>query len=67
MPGHGVMNGVPRYYDDILKEEDPKMYEEMKELRNTFRREHKEEYEEGRLLAKHKCKKARLNLKGRML
>ena len=67
VPGVGVMNGVPRYYDEILKEENPKMYEEVKEVRNTFMREHKEEFTDQRLLSKHKCKKARVALMSRDL
>ncbi|AJK28325.1 putative replication initiation protein, partial [Eel River basin pequenovirus] len=67
VPGAGVMNGVPRYYDDILRDENPEMFEEVKKLRNTFMREHSEEYTHERLLAKHKCKKARLKLKERIL
>ena len=62
VPGHGVVKGVPRYYDEILREENPEMYEELKHIRRTFLREHKEEYSDERLLAKHKCKKARVAL-----
>ena len=36
VPGHGVMKGVPRYYDEILREENPSLYEEMKEVRKAF-------------------------------
>ena len=67
MPGHGVVQGVPRYYDEILKEENPEMYEDLKEIRKTFLREHKEDYSFERLYAKHKCKKARAALKKRPL
>lgn len=62
VPGKGVMKGVPRYYDKILEEERPELYAEIKETRKAFMREHASEYEHGRLLAKHKCKKARVKL-----
>ena len=67
IPGVGVMKGVPRYYDEILKAENPEMYEEMKEVRRAFLREHKDEYTFDRLMDKHICKKARVNLKSRDL
>ena len=67
VPGKGVMKGVPRYYDEILKEENPNLYEEMKDVRRAYIREHSEEFTHGRLLAKHECKKARANLKERIL
>ena len=67
VPGAGVMNGVPRYYDEILRAEDPLLYEEMKSVRKKFLSEHKDEYSYGRLLAKHKCKKARVKEKSRNL
>ena len=67
IPGHGVIRGVPRYYDDILKDEDPELYEEMKATRLAFMKEHSDEYEHGRLLAKHKCKKARIAMKEKIL
>ena len=56
------MKGVPRYYDEILREENPSLYEEMKEVRKAFIHENADEYTFDRLLAKHKCKKARLDL-----
>jgi hypothetical protein len=62
VPGMGVMHGVPRYYDEILRVENPKMYEEMKETRKAFLREHADEYTYDRLLAKHICKKARVKM-----
>lgn len=68
VPGVGVMKGVPRYYSEILKEEDPVLFETIRETRKEFIRSHKAEFlDDERLLAKHKCKKARLDLKGRNL
>ena len=62
VPGKGMVHGVPRYYDEILRKQDPIAYEEMKEVRKTFIHEHGDEYTHERLLAKHKCKKARTEL-----
>lgn len=68
VPGAGVMNGVPRYYDEILKDKNPAMWEQLKAQRLAFKREHSEEYSYERLWSKHVCKKARLNEKrGRFL
>jgi hypothetical protein len=62
VPGHGVMKGVPRYYDEILRADNPELYEIMKATRKEFMNNHKEEYEWSRLFQKHKCKKARVKL-----
>ena len=59
VPGHGMMPGVPRYYDKIFEENDPVAFEEMKEVRRTYLREHADEYSPERLEDKHKVKKAR--------
>ena len=67
IPGVGVMPGVPRYYDEILREKDPTMYAEVKATRIAFLREHADEYTDARLMDKHICKKARVNLKKREL
>ena len=63
VPGAGMMKGVPRYYDDIYAEMYPEEMEEVKRLRRAFQKEHKEEYTEDRLMDKHICKIARINLK----
>ena len=62
VPGKGVVKGVPRYYNEILKEENPLLYEEIKRLRLEYKRAHGEEYSFSRLMQKHLCKKARLKL-----
>lgn len=67
VPGAGIKQNVPRYYFDILKDENPAMYERIKDVRRTFMKEHGDEYTHERLLAKHKCKKARENQKIRSL
>ena len=54
--GIGVLPKVPRYYETILQSEDPDGHELVKELRQTFRDKHKEEYTPARLMAKYKVK-----------
>ena len=58
VPGEGVLPKVPRYYTEMLKEEDPEMHEEVKEKRLAYRDENAEEYSAERLMAKYKVKKA---------
>lgn len=67
VPGAGVKKGVPRYYSDILKADDPDMYEEVKKLRREFLRAHADDYTPQRLESKHRVKKARVKEKERML
>jgi hypothetical protein len=62
VPGKGVMHGVPRYYDEIIKEDDPILHEQIKDIRREFMRAHADEYTPERLQAKHDCKKARVAL-----
>lgn len=67
IPGVGVMKGVPRYYDEMLKDYDEELYLKIKESRTQFRKENAEEYTPGRLWSKHLCKKARTDLRERTL
>ena len=67
VPGAGVMQGVPRYYDEILRQEDPGLYEEVKKVRRVYLKEHSDELTFERLFAKHRCKKARMKMKERSL
>jgi hypothetical protein len=62
VPGKGVIKGMPRYYEELFKEEDPLTLEEIKERRQEFLREHAQEFTPERLMAKYKCQKARLDL-----
>jgi hypothetical protein len=65
VPGKGVINGVPRYYDKLMKEIDPDLLDQVKGKRIRALIENADEYEHGRLMSKHICKKARLELFGR--
>lgn len=58
VPGQGVIKGTPRYYEQMLKEEDPETHEMIKEKRQAYKRENWEDFEPGRLMSKYKIKKA---------
>lgn len=62
VPGEGVVPKVPRYYEEILKEVDPQLHEEIKEKRQQFREENQDEYTPERLFAKYQVKKAQVKL-----
>ena len=62
VPGHGVQKGVPRYYDKILEKENPELYEDIKKKRRDHMNANKEEFTHQRLMAKHKVKKARVEM-----
>ena len=49
--GKGVIRGVPRYYEDLYKEVFPEAFEEVKRLRQEFRKAHHADYSEQRLEA----------------
>ena len=57
------MQGVPRYYDDILKAENPDLFEQIKEKRRKYLEQNRDEFTHERLLSKHKIKKARVALR----
>ncbi len=61
VPGHGIVQLVPRYYTNILKSEDPGTLELVKRLRLTFQREHAGDFTPQRLQDKYECAKARQN------
>ena len=61
VPGHGVFPKVPRYYEEILKGEDPESHEEIKKVRRLFKEAHGDEYTPARLEAKYKVKKAQVS------
>ncbi len=59
VPGSGVFPKVPRYYEEILKSENPQQLEEIKNARKVFFREHAGEYTPERLMAKYKVQQAK--------
>lgn len=61
VPGSGLFKKVPRYYEQILASEEPEQHEEIKKLRQAFRRAHGDEYSPERLMDKYKVKKAQVS------
>ena len=59
--GQGVLRGAPRYYETILKSEDPDTHDQVKKLRQAFKSAHADEYTPSRLMQKYKVKKAQVN------
>jgi hypothetical protein len=62
LPGGGVAYGTPRYFDKKLEEEMPDVYAIIKEDRQKYLAENKEEFTPQRLWSKYKVKKAELEL-----
>ena len=62
VPGSGVFKLVPRYYEEIFKEEGALSLQEIKAVRQRFMKEHSDEYTPSRLMQKYKVKKAQVNL-----
>ncbi len=63
VPGKGVMQYVPRYYQNILQSTNPSQLKLVKSLRQEFIKAHREDFTESRLRDKYTCAKARHNLK----
>ncbi len=54
VPGKGIISKVPRYYETILKHENPQLLELVKELRKEFIRRHASDFTPERLMARYK-------------
>ncbi len=67
VPGRGVIKKVPRFYEEILKIENPKVYDEVKEERQIFLAAHGADFTPERLMDKYKCARARQSTKKRLL
>ncbi len=61
IPGHGESQLVPRYYQNILAEQDPAMLEQIKELRQEFITAHADDFTPQRLRDKYICARAKEN------
>lgn len=59
VPGHGTRQLVPRYYQNILSEENPAMLESIKELRQEFIKKHAADFTPERLRDKYICARAK--------
>lgn len=62
IPGHGVINTVPRYYDQLLMEENETLYNEIKRERLKRRNANIDEYTPQRLDSKRIVTEAKLKL-----
>ncbi len=68
VPGHGTVQLVPRYYQNILKQSDPSTLELVKQLRQTFQKAHAKDFTSEALEMKYKCAQARQhNIKRNMI
>ena len=65
--GVGVIKKVPRYYQELFGNEDPKTLDEIKALRKKFKEEHADDYTPARLHDKYKVKKAQVEMLRRSL
>ncbi len=59
IPGHGESQLVPRYYQNILAEQDPAMLESIKALRKEFINAHAADFTPERLRDKYICARAK--------
>ncbi len=59
VPGHGVVQLVPRYYQNILASDDPTMLSLVQDVRGSFQKAHKADFSPDRLRDKYKCAQAR--------
>ena len=59
VPGKGVIKKVPRYYESILKSNDPAILAQVKNLRQIFYKSHRGDFTPERLQAKYKCAQKR--------
>ncbi len=61
VPGKGIVQLVPRYYQNILKSTNPSCLELVKELRQQFQKAHSHDFTPERLHDKYLCAQARQN------
>lgn len=59
VPGKGIIKKVPRYYQNILKTNDPAQLKLIKEVREIFIKKYRGDFTPERLRDKYKCAKAR--------
>lgn len=67
VPGYGQHELVPRYYQNILAEQNPAMLESVKATRQEFIEAHRADFTPERLRDKYKCAKARESRRTRAL
>jgi len=67
VPGKGIINKVPRYYETILKKENPDELEMVKQMRKRFIMAHAADFTPERLMDKYQVAKAKQCSKTREL
>ncbi len=67
VPGKGIINKVPRYYETLLSNSNPELLEVVKNVRQQFIKAHGADFTPERLRAKYECQKARQSKKARTL
>ncbi len=67
VPGKGIIKKVPRYYETIFKNENPAMHDVVKNIRQEWIRNHRDDFTPQRLMDKYKCAKARISQQQRAL
>ena len=65
VPGKGVLRGMPRYYDELFKIENPLTMEEIKAVRLEFMEKHGDDYTPERLEDRYRVTKAKLDMFGK--
>lgn len=61
VPGHGIVQKVPRYYQTILAEENPEVLELVKKIRKQFIQSHADDFTPARLMDKYKVHLTKTN------
>ena len=64
VPGREPIMKVPRYYEEMLKEENEELLEEIKLERQKYLKRNIDEFTPERLMAKYRCAKANKELFG---
>ena len=67
VPGKGVIQKVPRLYEEILKRESPELHKLVRDKRQVWIKEHREDFTAERLMDKYKCARARESSRQREL
>ncbi len=67
VPGKGIIRKVPRFYEEILKSANPKLHKLVRDKRQLWISEHRDDFTPERLMAKYNCHKARSTSQKRTL
>ena len=67
VPGKGIIKKVPRYYETLFQATDPEAHHLVKDLRQKWMADHRQDFTPERLMDKYKCARARQSLKQREL